>query len=223
MASVAPSSPVMAAQAPDPFGIRPSSAAFLIVDMQNDFVRVGAAMEVPDTRATIEPIRAVTRLFRAARRPVVYTRFVAGPQPTLLWTWSPQISPPQNSCRIGFRRYYEDIRAERETIAIIDELPVEPGDYVVDKYWYGAFFRTSLHDILQGEGVDTVAIAGTVTQLCVEDTTRGAFHHGYKTVLLSDCVSSFAPDLHAATLKNHAMKFGMVMDSRELARRMSKG
>ena len=90
----------------------------------------------------------------------------------------------------------------------------------MDKYWYGAFFRTRLHDILQGEGVDTVAVAGTVTQLCVEDTTRGAFHHGYKTVLLSDCVSSFAPDLHAATLKNHAMKFGMLMDSREFARRV---
>lgn len=211
----------MAAQTTDPFEIRLASAAFIIVDMQNDFVRVGAPMEVPDTRATIEPIRTVTRLFRAAKRPVIYTRFVAGPQETLLWTWSPQIRAPQSSCRIGVCRYYEDIRAERKVIAVIDELTVEPGDYVVDKYWYGAFFRTNLHDILQGEGVDTVAIAGTVTQLCVEDTTRGAFHHGYKTVILSDCVSSFVPDLHAATLKNHAMKFGMVMDSRELARRVS--
>jgi nicotinamidase-related amidase len=211
----------MAAQITDPFEIRLSSAAFIIVDMQNDFVRVGAPMEVPDTRATIEPIKAVTRLFRAAKRPVIYTRFVAGPQETLLWTWSPQIREPTSSCRIGFRRYYEDIKAEREVIAVIDELAVEPGDEVVDKYCYGAFFRTNLHDILQGEGVDTVAIAGTVTQLCIEDTARGAFHHGYKTVLLSDCVSSFLPDLHAATLKNHAMKFGMVMDSRELARRVS--
>jgi nicotinamidase-related amidase len=119
------------------------------------------------------------------------------------------------------RRYYPDIQAEREAIAVIDELDVLPGDYVVDKYWYGAFFRTRLHDILQGEGVDTVVVAGTVTQLCVEDTTRGAFHHGYKTILLGDCVSSFVPDLHAATLKNHAMKFGMLMDSAELTRRVA--
>jgi nicotinamidase-related amidase len=211
----------MAGQPSEPFEVRLSTAAFIIVELQNDFVRVGAPMEVPDTRATIEPIRAVTRIFRAAKRPIVYTRFVAGPKETLLWAWSPQIRAPQNSCRIGFRRYYEDIRAERESIAVIDELTVEPGDYVVDKYWYGAFFRTNLHDILQSEGVDTVAIAGTVTQLCVEDTSRGAFHHGYKTVLLSDCVSSFVPDLHAATLKNHAMKFGMVMDSRELSSRVA--
>jgi nicotinamidase-related amidase len=38
-------------------------------------------------------------------------------------------------------------------------------------------------------------------------------HHGFKTVLLSDAVSSFDPELHAATLRNFAMKFGMVMDS----------
>jgi nicotinamidase-related amidase len=213
----------MAAQSPDPFKVSLASAAFIIVDMQNDFVRVGAGMEVPDTRATIEPIKAVTRLFRAAKRPVVYTRFVAGPQETLLWKWSPQIREPTNSCRIGFRRWYPDIKAERETIAVIDELEVLPGDYVVDKYWYGAFFRTRLDDILKGEGVDTVAVAGTVTQLCVEDTTRGAFHHGYKTVLLGDCVSSFMPDLHAATLKNHAMKFGMLMDSKEFALRVAAG
>ena len=42
--------------------------------------------------------------------------------------------------------------------------------------------------------------------------------HGFQTVLLSDAVSSFAPDLHAATLKNFAMKFGRVMDSAALLR-----
>jgi nicotinamidase-related amidase len=204
----------------DPFEIRLSSAAFLIVDMQNDFVRVGAPLEVPDTRKTIAPIQEVTRVFRDAGRPIVYTRFVAGPGETLLWKWSPQIYPPVNCCRIGFRRRYEDIGGERECMAVIDELVVERGDYVVDKFGYGAFFRTNLPDILAATGTDTVVIAGTVTQICVEETGRESFHHGYKTVLLSDAVSSFDPELHAATLKNFAMKFGMVMDSSRFIRRV---
>jgi nicotinamidase-related amidase len=90
----------------------------------------------------------------------------------------------------------------------------------VDKFGYGAFFRTNLPDILAATGTDTVVIAGTVTQICVEETGRESFHHGYKTVLLSDAVSSFDPELHAATLKNFAMKFGMVMDSSRLIRRI---
>jgi nicotinamidase-related amidase len=105
---------------------------------------------------------------------------------------------------------------------VVDELAVEPGDYVVDKYGYGAFFRTNLEDILASERVDTVMIAGTVTQICVEETARESFHHGFKTVLLSDGVSSFAPDLHAATLKNFAMKFGMVMSSEEMTARLGR-
>jgi nicotinamidase-related amidase len=199
--------------ASDPFPLRLSSSAFLIVDMQNDFVRVGAPLEVPDTRKTVAPIREVTRRFRQTGRPVVYTRFVAGPEETLLWKWSPQIYPPVNCCRIGFRRYYQDIAAERECIAVIDELSVEPGDAVVDKYGYGAFFRTNLVDILAARKTDTVVIAGTVTQICVEETGRESFHHGFQTMLLSDAVSSFDPELHAATLKNFAMKFGRVLDS----------
>jgi nicotinamidase-related amidase len=37
-------------------------------------------------------------------------------------------------------------------------------------------------------------------------------------VLLSDAVSSFDPQLHAATLKNFAMKFGRVLDSAGMLR-----
>ncbi|MGA2477813.1 MAG: isochorismatase family cysteine hydrolase [Spirochaetia bacterium] len=212
----------MAEKTTDAFAMDLHSAAFIIVDMQNDFVRVGAPLEVPDTRATIEPIKAVTTLFRAAHRPVIYTRFITGEQETLLWTWSPQIRPPVCCCRLGFRRRYDDIKAERECMAVIDELTVEPGDRVIDKYWYGAFYRTNLQDVLWAEGADTVVIAGTVTQICVEDTARGAFQLGFKTVVLNDCVSSFAPDLHAAALKNHAMKFGMVMSSGELERKFEQ-
>ena len=199
-----------------PFDIDPSRTAFIVVDMQNDFVRVGAPLEVPDARATIEPIRRTIELFRRLGRPIVFTRFIAGPKETLLWKWSPELRPPVNCCRPGFLRSYGDADGELDCIAVIDELIVEPGDYVVDKYWYGAFFRTNLHDILLCEHVDTAVVCGTVTQICVEETARESFHHGFKTVVLSDCVSSYDPQMHAATLKNFSLKFGRVLDSEAL-------
>jgi len=181
---------------------------------------VGAPLEVPDARATVAPIRAAIELFRCVGRPIVFTRFVAGPKETLLWKWSPQLRAPVNCCKPGFRRRYEDAKGELDCVAVLDELPVQSGDYVVDKYWYGAFFRTNLYDILLSEHVDTVVVCGTVTQICVEETAREAFHLSLKTVLLSDGVSSYAPDLHAATLKNFALKFGRVLDSKALAAEM---
>jgi len=188
----------------------------IVVDMQNDFVRVGAPLEVPDARLTIPNIRRLLDRFRGTGRPVVFTCFVAGPKETLVWTWSPELRPPVLCCRPGYRRFYADLGAERECTAVIDELEPLPGEYLVDKYGYGAFFRTSLEDILRAEHADTVIVVGTVTQICVEETAREAFHHGLKTVLVADAVSSFAPDLHAATLKNFAMKFGMVTESARL-------
>ena len=66
----------------------------------------------------------------------------------------------------------------------------------------------------------SLLVTGTVTQICVEETAREAFHHGFRTTLVADAVSSYAPDLHAATLKNFAMKFGWVEDSGSLLQRL---
>jgi nicotinamidase-related amidase len=200
-----------------PFDIDSAQTALIVVDMQNDFVRVGAPLEVPDARATIEPIRSTIELFRRLQRPIVFTRFIAGPKETLLWKWSPELRPPINCCKPGFLRRYGDADGELDCIAVIDELTVEPDDYVVDKYWYGAFFRTNLHDILLSEHVDTTVVCGTVTQICVEETARESFHLGFKTAVLSDGVSSYDPGMHAATLKNFSLKFGRVLDSQALA------
>lgn len=183
--------------------------------MQNDFVRVGAPLEVPDARETIEVHLELLDWFRARKRPVVFTRFVAGPSPTLVWNWSPVIAPPTCCCWPGFMRAYGDVEGERDCVAVIDELAPLPGEAQIDKYGYNGFHRTRLTDVLAAHGVDTVVITGTVTQICVEDTARGAFHEGFKTAVVSDAVSSYAPDLQRASLQTLAMKYGRVMTAQE--------
>ncbi len=66
------------------------------------------------------------------------------------------------------------------------------------------------------QGIESLIVTGTVTQICVEETAREAFHYGYKTTLVSDAVSSYLPDLHAATLKNFGLKFGWVSTTNEV-------
>lgn len=187
--------------------------ALLIVDMQNDFVREGAPLEVPDARATLAAHRALIDTFRSLGRPVIYTRFLSRDRDNLLWLWSPECHPEMRCCWPGHLRSYRDRNAPQEAIAVIDELSPEPGDVVIDKYGYGAFHGTALDDWLKALGVRSLVITGTVTQICVEETAREAFHHGYRSTIVADAVSSFAPDLHAATLANFAMKFGWVADS----------
>jgi nicotinamidase-related amidase len=197
------------------FELQPRSTALLVVDMQNDFVRVGAPLEVPDARETIDVHRELLEWFRERKRPVVFTRFVAGPTPTLMWKWSPVIAPPVCCCWPGFMRNYADIEGERDCVAVIDELAPQPGEHQVDKYGYNAFHRTRLSDLLHANGVDTVLVTGTVAQICVDDTTRGAFHEGFQAAVVSDAVSSYAPDLQQASLRTLAMKYGRVVTAAE--------
>ena len=190
--------------------------ALLIVDMQNDFVRKGAPLEVPDARATLPAHR---RLIAAARRqgmPVIYTKFLSRPQYCLLWEWSPECRPPTRCCWKGHLRRYEDSAHELDCTDVVDEIYPEPADPIVEKYGYGAFHDTGLAQLLRERGIEALLVTGTVTQICVEETAREAFHHGFRTTLVADAVSSFAPDLHAATLRNFAMKFGWVEDSAAL-------
>ncbi len=203
------------------FALVADRTALVIVDMQNDFVRVGAPLEVPDARATIDAQARLADWFRAHDRPVIYTRFLSGPERTLIWNWSPQIAPPTKCCWDGHMRSYGDIEGERNAAAVIDELKPSAEDLIVDKYSYGAFHRTNLMDHLVARHVDTICVTGTVTQICVDETGRGGFDHGLQVVMVSDAVSSFDDELHRATLRNFAMKFGRVLTTEEVMAELS--
>jgi nicotinamidase-related amidase len=200
--------------------------ALIVVDMQNDFVRAGAPLEVPDARSTLPQHRRLLEVCRTVEIPIVYVRYVAGPQHHLTeWAgklaWAAELAAPTWACRRGHLRFYADIGGERECIDVVDEIYPVPGDYVVDKYSYGAFHRTNLEDILRSHRVESVVVTGTVTQVCVEDTARQAFAHGYKTTIVADAVSSRAPERHRATLDAFAGHYGWVQRTDEVLEGLS--
>jgi nicotinamidase-related amidase len=69
----------------------PDSAALIVVDMQNASCGSGAARGSRTPARTIDVHLELLGWFREKRRPIVFTRFIAGPSRTLMWNWSPQI------------------------------------------------------------------------------------------------------------------------------------
>lgn len=195
------------------FPLNSDEQVLLIVDMQNDFLRPTAPQEVPAGRDIVPTIAALANHFRSRARPVVYTRFLAGPERTLMTLWSPECGPDQRSCWTGHQRTYPDRAEPQEGASVVDELAPHPGELVIDKYGYGAFHNTCLEDALAAQGVRQVVVTGVVTQICVEDTVRQGMQRGFEMVLVSDGVASFDQELHRATLRNVDMKFGVVADS----------
>jgi nicotinamidase-related amidase len=190
-------------------------AALVVIDLQNDFVRTGAPMEVEDARNSLPTVRLLIEAAREKSLPIIYTKFISGPDKTLLWNWSPEIEQ-YGACRRGLKRYYSDLQAERQCSDVVDEIYPQSEDYIVEKYGYSAFRYTCLRDLLISEGRDSIIVVGTVTQVCVADTVHDAFGLGFKVLVVSDCVTSYMPDLQEAFLQNFALKFAWVKKSSEV-------
>jgi nicotinamidase-related amidase len=199
-----------------PFSVEPSAAALVVVDLQNDFVRVGAPQEVPDARATLPHVAALIAACRAESIPVLYTRYTAGPNATHLAWFSPECGPETRSCWRGETRRYADREHALRGHDVVDEIAPADDEVVIDKYGYGSFENTPLDDVLRAMRVRQVWLVGTVTQICVEETAREGFRRGYEIVIASDAVSSFDPEMHAATLRNMSQKFALVCTTEAL-------
>lgn len=206
-----------------PFAVDASSAALVVVDLQNDFVREGAPQEVPDARASLPTVEHLVDEARSHGLPIFYTRYTAGPQVSHLGWFSPECGPPLRSCWPGVRRQYSDREGLLEGHQVVDELSPRAGEQIVDKYGYGSFHNTVLEDALRAAGVRQVWLVGTVTQICVEETAREGFRRGFEVVVVADGVSSFDDELHRATLKNLAAKFALVVDAATVSRALAAG
>ncbi|MBA4384499.1 MAG: hypothetical protein C0410_07160 [Anaerolinea sp.] len=197
------------------------NSALIVVDLQNDFVRKDAPMEVVDARTSLRKVAQLIDTARQKSIPIIFTKFMTGPKKTLIWDWSPQIEE-SGACKRGLERSYADINGTRLCSDVVDELAPKPQDYIIEKYGYSAFKNTNLKDILLSEGITSLIVVGTVTQICVADTVHDAFSLGYKVLVVSDLVTSFMPVMQDAFVKNFAMKFGWVEKSDEVIHSIQK-
>src|SRR5690606_26901952 len=65
-------------------------------------------------------------------------------------------------------------------------LKVHPTDATIEKYRYSAFFGSSLDQVLRSAGIQTVVLAGTAANGCVDSTARDAAQLDYDVVIAAD-------------------------------------
>ncbi len=103
-----------------------------------------------------------------------------------------------------------------------DEVEARPRDIVIDKQLPGSFTNTPLDQFLKERNIDTVSIAGYMTQMCCDTTARQAFHRGYNVEFLRDATGTLdvenkagsvtAENLHESILVAQQMFISDVID-----------
>src|ERR1700727_3509414 len=150
----------------DEVWVDPAKTALLVIDMQNDFVKRGGSLLVPDAEATIPAIGRLRALARANGIRVVYgqdTHRLGDPE----WEIWPE------HCREGSWGW-----------EIVAELRPDAHDTVLKKVRYDAFYGTPLDHLLRLWKIDTLVICGTIANVAVHYTAATAALRRY-TVILS--------------------------------------
>jgi nicotinamidase-related amidase len=93
---------------------------------------------------------------------------------------------------------------------------IDEKDLVVEKNKDSGFYETELDERLQELGVDTVAITGMQTQICVQTTAADAFFRGYNVIVPSDGVVSARPEDQARALEWLSSYCATIMTTDEL-------
>jgi nicotinamidase-related amidase len=99
---------------------------------------------------------------------------------------------------------------------IVPELSPQPGDVVVAKRQWGAFYGTDLDLQLRRRGIDTILLTGIATNIGVESTARDAFERGYQQVFVEDAMASLGPDEHVNTVRTVFPRIGRVRSTAEV-------
>ena len=101
---------------------------------------------------------------------------------------------------------------------VTPELPPAPGDLIIRKQFPSAFFGTHLASSLAMHGVKTLFISGATTSGCVRASAVDAMCHGFKPVIVEDCVGDRSIAQHEANLFDMKMKYteNMLLDEVEV-------
>ena len=136
--------------------------ALVVIDVQNEYFEGGGLpIEYPPVQDTLPNVTAAMDAARAAGTPVVVVRHHA-----------PKGAPV--------------FQADNHNGQLHPEVAKRPHDHLVTKSLPSVFAGTDFADWIARNGIDTLSVAGYMTQNCDASTVYEALHRGLAVEFLSD-------------------------------------
>nr|MBN2276620.1 cysteine hydrolase [candidate division Zixibacteria bacterium] len=185
-----------------------SRAVLIVIDMQKFFLDPTSSSFTCGGLPIIPNVQRLITLFRQIRRPIIYTRHVHDAKGIdagiMKWWWD-------DMCIAG--------TPESE---IHDDLAPCPGERVIIKHRYDAFYNTGLETVLRGLKIKDIIITGIMTNMCCESTARGAYYRDYRVFFPVDATGTVTEEMHTASLLNLAFGFAVITNTPNLVRQIGR-
>lgn len=167
-------------------GFKAGETAIILIEFQNDFCKPGFPL-YPGIETILKEYKVIENTVELVRKARERGVLIVG-------------------CPVIFESDYRDLGQEfgikanvkklgvfrrgTEGAEFIDELKPYIDIYVEGKRGLDGFHGTNLDVILRYLGIKNVAIAGFLTNVCVESTARTAFDLNYKVIIIKDCTAA---------------------------------
>ncbi len=164
---------------------RPHKPVLVVLDMIQDHLTPGLAMEVPRARAIVPALQQRIAAARAQSIPIIYVC---------------------DTHEEGDPDYGEwPVHAKKGTpgAQVWPALAPEPGDHLIEKPTYSAFTHSKLGPLLDALHADEIILTGCATELGLSITATDALQRGFVVTVPRDCqagVSELAENLTLLTL-----------------------
>ncbi|WP_158774001.1 N-carbamoylsarcosine amidohydrolase [Cobetia sp. L2A1] len=179
-------------------------AALLVVDFMQGYILPESPLYAP---GVVEAVARMPRLLKQARASgieIIHTNILyLAPEQRDGGLWV-QKAPVMRHMVPGspYARFCEEVMPQD------DEL-------VITKQYASAFFGTSLASTLVAMGVDTLILVGCSTSGCIRATAVDGVQHGFRMMVVRECVGDRHPAPHEANLFDIDSKYGDVISLKE--------
>jgi nicotinamidase-related amidase len=179
------------------FGRKP---ALVCIDLQKAYTRVDRFKTAYETDPRqLEYVNELAKLCRAKGLPVIWTRVGYMDSGEDAGVWGTRTNTPDSlqNIKIGSERHEFDDRLEIDF----------KRDAIYNKLMASVFHETPLQSLLTWHRIDTVLITGGSTSGCVRATCVDSLSHGYRTIVVEECVADKHEIPHFANLCDMQLKY----------------
>ncbi|GAA1953243.1 isochorismatase family protein [Catenulispora subtropica] len=169
------------------------TTALVVIDLQNGVAAIPG--EPVPTADVVKNSVALAEGFRARNLPVVLVRVTFAEDGADMMPGRTEQARPARPRPEGWDR-------------IIADLAGHPGDLLVTKRNWSAFYGTDLDLHLRRRGVTQIVLTGIATSIGVESTARAAHEHGYHVTVATDAVTDSSADAHANSVERIFPRLG---------------
>lgn len=178
-----------------------AQSALVVIDLQKGIVgRQTAPHAAVDV---VKNAAAIAAAFRKIGMPVFLVRVAFSAdgkdmlRPLVDAPWPAQTPPP-------------------DWTEIVPEIGPGPGDFVITKHQWSAFYGTELELSLRRRGITAIVLCGISTNIGVESTARCAFEYGFNQIFVEDAMTALSADEHALTVGKIFPRIGLVRKTNEI-------